>query len=70
MTHTVQDVMGNTYKERMGLEGPYVFMNGQVLYYDTQEDLYYDPRQDHYVDPAVMDALYAEMMKKMGISWE
>lgn len=70
MTHTVRDVMGNTYTERMGLEGPYVFMNGQVLYYDPQEEQYYDPRADHYMEPAVMDEMYNEMMKRMGIKWQ
>jgi hypothetical protein len=38
------------YGPRKGLEGPYQYPNGQVLYYDPKEGEYYDPRTDFYVD--------------------
>ena len=34
---------------RKGLEGPFHYPNGQVLYYDPKEGKYYDPLTDFYV---------------------
>ena len=34
---------------RKGLEGPFHYPNGQVLYYDPKEGQYYDPTTDFYV---------------------
>jgi hypothetical protein len=33
-----------------GLEGPFHYPNGQVLYYDPKAGEYWDPRTDFYVD--------------------
>ena len=33
-----------------GLEGPFMFASGKVLYYDPQEGRYYDRDTDIYVD--------------------
>ena len=38
------------YQPRKGLEGPFHYPNGQVLYYDPKEGEYYDPLTDFYVD--------------------
>ena len=38
------------YGPRKGLEGPFVFAGGRVLYYDNKEGLYYDPTTDFYVE--------------------
>ena len=38
------------YGPREGLEGPFHYPNGSVLYYDPREGEYYDPRTDFYVD--------------------
>lgn len=38
------------YGPRKGLEGPFHYPNGQVLYYDPKEGQYYDPRTDFYVE--------------------
>jgi hypothetical protein len=38
------------YGPRQGLEGPFHYPNGQVLYYDHKQGEYYDPRTDFYVD--------------------
>ena len=35
---------------RKGLEGPFHYPNGRVLYYDAKEGSYYDPLTDFYVD--------------------
>lgn len=38
------------YKPRKGLEGPFHYPNGRVLYYDPKQGEYYDPTTDWYVD--------------------
>jgi len=38
------------YEERDGLEGPFRYPCGRVLYYDAQEGMYWDPRTDFYVE--------------------
>lgn len=35
---------------RKGLEGPFHYPNGRVLYYDIKEGKYYDPLKDFYVE--------------------
>jgi hypothetical protein len=37
------------YGPRRGLEGPFHYPNGQVLYYDPKAGEYYDPTTDFYV---------------------
>jgi hypothetical protein len=37
------------WEPRKGLEGPFFYPNGQVLYYDPREGQYYDPTTDFYV---------------------
>jgi hypothetical protein len=34
---------------RKGLEGPFQYPNGRVLYYDPKEGQYWDPTTDFYV---------------------
>ena len=38
------------YETRAGLEGPFHYPNGRVLYYDPKAGEYWDPRTDFYVD--------------------
>lgn len=54
------------YGPRKGLEGPFVFAAGRVLYYDPREGAYWDPRTDFYVEQAEMDQLHADMMRMMA----
>lgn len=35
---------------RRGLEGPFFYENGMVLYYDPREGKYWDPRTDWYLE--------------------
>ena len=37
------------YQARKGLEGPFHFVSGRVLYYDPKAGEYWDPRTDFYV---------------------
>lgn len=43
--------------EREGLEGPFFYSNGRVLYYDPAQGQYWDPLTDFYVDDAEMQLL-------------
>lgn len=38
------------FEPRKGLEGPFHYPNGRVLYYDPRAGEYWDPRTDFYVD--------------------
>ena len=57
----------DNYGPRKGLEGPYRYPNGQVLYYDPKEGQYYDPTTDFYVSREEMDTInnqLYELLKK------
>jgi hypothetical protein len=41
---------GQEYGPRPGLEGPFHYPNGRVLYYDPLQGEYWDPRTDFYVE--------------------
>jgi len=53
------------YGPRKGLEGPFVFANGRVLYYDVKEGAYYDPRTDFYVERDEVSFLHNELMRML-----
>ena len=38
------------FRPRSGLEGPYRYPNGRVLYYDPKAGEYWDPTTDFFVD--------------------
>jgi hypothetical protein len=38
------------YEARVGLEGPFHYPNGRVLYYDPKAGDYWDPTTDFYVN--------------------
>jgi len=48
MGYTVFDRDIN-FGPRRGLEGPFHYPNGRVLYYDAREGEYWDPRTDWFV---------------------
>jgi hypothetical protein len=50
MGYTVFGYESDSWGLRDGLEGPFRYPNGRVLYYDVKEGKYYDPRTDFYVD--------------------
>ena len=49
MSYTTFTAQADGYTERKGLEGPFRYPNGQVLYYDPRAGEYWDPRTDFYV---------------------
>lgn len=53
------------YEPRKGLEGPFVYPNGQILYYDPREGQYWDPKTDFYVSNEEMDHLNRQVFDKL-----
>jgi hypothetical protein len=58
MAYTVLGERDTKWQPRKGLEGPFYYSNGRVLYYDVKEGMYYDPRTDFYVEQAEMDEIH------------
>ena len=52
------DMMRQKYGPRKGLEGPFHYPNGRVLYYDARAGEYWDPRTDFYVEREEVDMLH------------
>ena len=50
MGHRVIARTQDGFVERHGLEGPFRYPNGRVLYYDPRAGEYWDPRTDFFVD--------------------
>lgn len=54
------------WEPRAGLEGPFHYPNGQVLYYDPKEGKYYDPTTDFYVEYDEVQELQNEILKMLA----
>lgn len=57
---------GKDFGPRKGLEGPFRYPNGQVLYYDPKAGQYYDPLTDFYVpdeDVAELQNMFLNLIK-------
>lgn len=52
----------NRFVERKGLEGPFYYASGRVLYYDPKECAYWDPLTDFYLDRKDMEHIHQETM--------
>jgi hypothetical protein len=46
------------WQPRAGLEGPFFYANGRVLYYDPSAGQYWDPLTDLYLEYKEMDYLH------------
>lgn len=53
------------YGPRKGLEGPFIFAGGRVLYYDKFEGQYWDPKTDFYVEHDEMTTLLNSLFDMM-----
>lgn len=54
------------YSARKGLEGPFVYANGRILYYDPKAGQYWDPRTDFFVEQTEMDYLHEQFMQMLS----
>jgi hypothetical protein len=50
---------------RAGLEGPFHYPNGAVLYYDSRAGEYYDPKTDFYVDRTDVAVLKQQIVDRL-----
>jgi hypothetical protein len=50
---------------RKGLEGPFHYPSGAVLYYDAKAGEYYDPLTDFYVDRADVAVLQQRIIDRL-----
>lgn len=53
------------YGPRKGLEGPFEYPNGRVLYYDVKEGAYWDPKTDFYLERDEVDQLHGMMYEAL-----
>lgn len=51
------------YGPRKGLEGPFVFSGGRILYYDPKAGQYWDPCTDFYVEQEEMNILHDDLFR-------
>jgi hypothetical protein len=54
------------WQPRKGLEGPFWFATGRVLYYDTKEGSYWDPLTDYYVPAEEVAILHEELTRMLS----
>jgi len=54
-----------SFGPRQGLEGPFHYPSGAVLYYDPQAGEYYDPRTDWYVSNDDVVALKQQIIDRL-----
>ena len=57
---------GKEYGARKGLEGPFHYPNGRVLYYDAPAGEYYDPTTDFYVPNDEVAELQQSIFTKLS----
>ena len=54
------------YGPRQGLEGPFIYAGGRILYYDPRAGQYWDPKTDFYVEQDEMDMLNLELHRMLS----
>ncbi len=58
----------HSYGPRRGLEGPFQFRSGKVLYYDPREGAYYDPDSDMYLSDSEAEAFIMNPRRRKNSS--
>ena len=66
MAYTVLGERDSRWQPRSGLEGPFFFANGKVLYYNVKQGQYYDPTTDFYVDSEEIALLHQELTRLLS----
>ena len=54
------------WQPRRGLEGPFFFAPGRVLYYDVKAGEYWDPLTDFYVPNDEVAELHGELARMLS----
>jgi hypothetical protein len=66
MGYTVLGERNNRWQPRKGLEGPFYFATGRVLYYDVKAGEYWDPTTDFYVPQDEVNELHSELTRMLS----
>ena len=66
MGYAVLGERDTRWQPRKGLEGPFFYATGRVLYYDPKEGEYYDPLTDYYVPADEVAELHVELAKMLS----
>jgi hypothetical protein len=53
------------YGPRRGLEGPFVYGNGRIVYYDAAAGQYWDPTTDFYLEADEVQLLHNQLLEKL-----
>jgi len=59
-------VKNQNYGQRKGLEGPFQYPNGRVLYYSTKDGKYWDPSTDFFVPMDEVADLQQSVFEKLA----
>jgi hypothetical protein len=54
------------YSKRKGLDGPFAYPNGRVLYFDRKENEYWDPTTDFFVPEHEVNELKQSLFNIVG----
>jgi len=63
MGYAVLGERDTRWQPRKGLEGPFFYADGRVLYYDSQAGQYWDPLTDFYVDQDEINEIHNYLVK-------
>jgi hypothetical protein len=58
------------WQPRAGLEGPFHYPSGAVLYYDPKAGKYYDPTTDFYVSNEDVAVLQQQIMDRLTADYQ
>jgi hypothetical protein len=66
MGYAIISERDNRWQPRKGLEGPFYFATGRVLYYDVKAGEYWDPLTDFYVPNEEVAELHGELARMLS----
>jgi len=66
MPYSIIGERNNRWQPRRGLEGPFYFASGCVLYYDPKAGEYWDPTTDFYVPRDEVNALHSDLARMLS----
>ena len=66
MGYAIIGERNNRWQPREGLDGPFYFATGRVLYYDVKAGEYWDPLTDFYVPNDEVADLHSELTRMLS----
>lgn len=65
MGYKILNERDTKWQPRNGLEGPFYYPNGQVLYYDMKAGEYWDPTTDFYVPHDIVASFQMQIFDRL-----